>query len=558
MNGIVYTYIRIFFAMLICAAMLLCLCGCALNNDNDGDMIEVPKPTPHPTPTFVPTVEPSPTPEQTSAATPEVTGAIMPGETDNPLSEEKLVALTFDDGPYGEVTNRILDVVEQYAEYGVHVTFFALGSQAEKFPNTVKRAADLGCEVANHTYSHKNLTKIGNVVGYERIPGGGLKPIPGKLFYRGYDVDDLAHAIIKEKRFGFEEIAYLLLSGRLPDKEELSSFRELINDNMPLEQKTKMNIIELEGNNIMNILARSVLEMYRFDPDADDTSRDNLMRQSIELISKFPTIIAYAYNMLRHATHGRSLHIRHPQENLSIAENFLYMLKKDYTELDARTLDLLLVLQAEHGGGNNSTFTVRVTSSTGTDTYSSIAAGIGSLKGPLHGGANIQVADMFHHLQENIQDWTNVDEIDTYFTRMLNKEVYNKTGLIYGIGHAVYTISDPRAILLKELARDLAREKGKEREFAFLELLEERAIDVFGRVKNNGKTVSSNVDFYSGFVYEMIGLPQEIFTPLFAMARIVGWCAHRNEELNFEGKRIIRPAYKNVLDEVAYVPIKKR
>ena len=382
------------------------------------------------------------------------------------------------------------------------------------------------------------LTKIGNVVGYERIPGGGLKPIPGKLFYRGYDVDDLAHAIIKEKRFGFEEIAYLLLSGRLPDKEELSSFRELIN--------------------IMNILARSVLEMYRFDPDADDTSRDNLMRQSIELISKFPTIIAYAYNMLRHATHGRSLHIRHPQEDLSIAENFLYMLKKDYTELDARTLDLLLVLQAEHGGGNNSTFTVRVTSSTGTDTYSSIAAGIGSLKGPLHGGANIQVADMFHHLQENIQDWTNVDEIDTYFTRMLNKEAYNKTGLIYGIGHAVYTISDPRAILLKELARDLAREKGKEREFAFLELLEERAIDVFGRVKNNGKTVSSNVDFYSGFVYEMIGLPQEIFTPLFAMARIVGWCAHRNEELNFEGKRIIRPAYKNVLDEVAYVPIKKR
>ena len=410
------------------------------------------------------------------------------------------------------------------------------------------------------------LTRIGNVVGYERVPGGGLKPIPGKLFYRGYDVEDIVHAFVKEKRFGFEEVAYLLLSGNLPDKEELASFRELINDNMPLEQKTKMNIIELEGNNIMNILARSVLEMYRFDPAADDTSRDNLddtsrdnlMRQSIELISKFPTIIAYAYNMLRHATFGRSLHIRHPQENLSIAENFLYMLKRNYTQLDARTLDLLLVLQAEHGGGNNSTFTVRVTSSTGTDTYSSIAAGIGSLKGPLHGGANIQVADMFHHLQENIQDWTSVDEIDTYFTRMLNKEVYNKTGLIYGIGHAVYTISDPRAILLKELARDLAREKGKEREFAFLELLEERAIETFGRVKNNGKTVSSNVDFYSGFVYEMIGLPQEIFTPLFAMARIVGWCAHRNEELNFEGKRIIRPAYKNVLEDTTYVPIKKR
>ena len=402
------------------------------------------------------------------------------------------------------------------------------------------------------------LTKVGNVVGYERIPGGGLKPIPGKLIYRSYDVEDIVHAIIKEKRFGFEEVAYLLLSGNLPDKEQLLSFRDLINDNMPLEQKTKMNIIELEGNDIMNILARSVLELYRFDAQADDTSRDNLMRQSIELISKFPSIIAYAYNMLRHATFGRSLNIRHPQEKLSIAENFLYMLKKDYTELDARTLDLLLILQAEHGGGNNSTFTVRVTSSTGTDTYSSIAAGIGSLKGPLHGGANIQVADMFHHLQQNIKDWTSVEEIDTYFTRMLNKEVYNKTGLIYGIGHAVYTISDPRAILLKELARDLAREKGKEREFAFLELLEERAIATFGRIKNNGKTVSSNIDFYSGFVYEMIGLPQEIFTPLFAMARIVGWCAHRNEELNFEGKRIIRPAYKNVLDETPYIPIKKR
>lgn len=402
------------------------------------------------------------------------------------------------------------------------------------------------------------LTKVGNVVGYERIPGGGLKPIPGKLFYRDLDVEDLVHGSIKEKRFGFEEVAYLLLSGHLPDKEELNSFQELINDNMPLEQKTKMNIIELEGNDIMNILSRSVLEMYRFDPNADDISCDNLMRQSIELISKFPTIIAYAYNMLRHATFGRSLHIRHPQEHLSIAENFLYMLKKDFTALEARTLDLLLVLQAEHGGGNNSTFTVRVTSSTGTDTYSSIAAGIGSLKGPLHGGANIQVVDMFHHLEKNIVDWTSIEEIDTYFTRMLNKEVYNKTGLIYGIGHAVYTISDPRALLLKELARDLAKEKKKEEEFAFLELLEERAIITFGKIKNNGKTVSSNVDFYSGFVYEMIGLPQEIYTPLFAMARIVGWCAHRNEELNFEGKRIIRPAYKNVLDEGKYVPLNKR
>ena len=234
------------------------------------------------------------------------------------------------------------------------------------------------------------------------------------------------------------------------------------------------------------------------------------------------------------------------------------MLKRDYTELEARTLDLLLILQAEHGGGNNSTFTVRVTSSSMTDIYSSIAAGIGSLKGPLHGGANIQVVDMFNHLKENIGDWKNTEEIDAYFTRMLKKEVYNKTGLIYGIGHAVYTISDPRALLLRELARDLAKEKGRSDEFEFLELLEERAVQTFARVKNNGKTVSSNVDFYSGFVYEMIGLPTEIYTPLFAMARIVGWTAHRNEELNFAGKRIIRPAYKNVLSATEYIILDKR
>ncbi|MDR0506918.1 MAG: citrate/2-methylcitrate synthase [Dysgonamonadaceae bacterium] len=402
------------------------------------------------------------------------------------------------------------------------------------------------------------LTQIGNVVGYERLPEGGLKAIPGKLFYRGYDIEDIVHDLIREKRFGFEEVAYLMLSGDLPDRDELKNFQELINDNMPLEQKTKMNIIDLEGQNIMNILARSVLEMYNFDDNPDDISPENLMRQSIQLISKFPAIIAYAYNILRHSSQARSLHIRHPHENMSLAENFLHMLKRDYTMLEARTLDLLLVLQAEHGGGNNSTFSVRVTSSTGTDTYSAIAAGIGSLKGPLHGGANIQVVDMFNHLKENISDWRDVEEIDAYFQRMLKKEVYNRTGLIYGIGHAVYTISDPRALLLKELARDLAKEKNREEEFSFLELLEERAIDAFYIFKGAKKRVSSNIDFYSGFVYEMIGLPQEIYTPLFAMSRIVGWTAHRIEELIFKSKRIIRPAYRNILDKQQYIPIKER
>lgn len=403
------------------------------------------------------------------------------------------------------------------------------------------------------------LTHIGNVVGYDRLDDGTIKPIPGKLYYRGYDLDDIVHAILREKRFGFEEVAYLLLSGKLPDKEELSAFSSLLTENMPLEQKTILHIIELEGTNIMNILARSVLEMYTFDPNPDDTSRDNLMRQSIELISAFPTIIAYAYNMYRHKQNGRSLHIRHSQEHLSIAENFLYMLKKEYTQLDARMLDLLLILQAEHGGGNNSTFTVRVTSSTGTDTYSSIAAGIGSLKGPLHGGANIKVTEMVHHLKENIQNWEDENEINRYLTRMLNKEVYDKQGLIYGIGHAVYTLSDPRATLLKELAADLASEKGCTREFEFMERLERCAIKTFARVKGDGaKIVCANVDFYSGFIYELLGLPIEIYTPLFAMARIVGWCAHRNEELNFNGKRIIRPAYKNVMNILPYNPLMQR
>ena len=402
------------------------------------------------------------------------------------------------------------------------------------------------------------LTNIGNVVGYEKNDEGGLTPIEGQLFYRGYELDSLVTPLLLEKRFGFEEIAFLLLSGTLPDKEELQAFKMLINENTPLDHKTLVHIVDLEGSNIMNILARSVLEMYTFDPNPDDVSRENLVRQAIELIARFPTIIAYAYNIYRHSRQGRSLHIRHPKEKLSLAENFLYMLKLDYTPLEARTLDLLLIIQAEHGGGNNSTFTVRATSSTRTDTYSSIAAGIGSLKGPLHGGANIKVIDMLHHLQEAIHDWTDSDEIDTYLNRMLRKETYDRSGLIYGIGHAVYTLSDPRAVELKKLAGDLAKEKGKEKEYNFIRLLEQEAIKCVTLHKHSKKPVCSNVDFYSGFVYELIGLPVEIYTPMFAMARIVGWMAHRIEELNFEGKRIIRPAYKNVLSPCQYIPLEDR
>lgn len=419
-----------------------------------------------------------------------------------------------------------------------------------------------GLRNEDHTGVVAGLTKVGDVVGYERLPEGGLKAIPGKLYYRGIDVEDLVHGIETENRLGFEETAFLLLSGYLPDSEELSVFSTILNESMPLEQKMKMNIIDLEGQDIMNILARSVLEMYTFDSNADDISRDNLIRQSIELISKFPTIIAYAYNILRHSQQGRSLHIRHPKEGLSLAENFLFMMKGPgrYTELDVKLLDLCLILHAEHGGGNNSTFSVRVTSSTLTDTYSAIAAGIGSLKGPLHGGANIKVVHMFEHLKAAIKNWKDVKEIDSYLKKMLNKEAYNKSGLIYGIGHAVYTISDPRALLLKDMARKLAIEKGLQKEFEFLELLDQRAVQAFMDFKGSGinKQVCTNVDFYSGFVYDAMKLPTEVYTPLFAMSRITGWSAHRIEELNFASKRIIRPAYKNVGEKKPFTPMSKR
>ena len=403
------------------------------------------------------------------------------------------------------------------------------------------------------------LTNIGNVVGYDRLPDGKLVPIDGKLFFRGYEVKDLCGALMREKRFGFEEIAFLLLSGRLPARGELEAFSNLIMANMPLEQKTLLHIIEMEGNNVMNILARSVLEFYTFDDNPEDVSPENLMRQSIELISKFPTIIAYAYNMLRHANRGRSLHIRDARHGHSLAENFLYMLKgSGYTDLDARTLDLLLILHSEHGGGNNSTFTVRVTSSTGTDTYSSIAAGIGSLKGPKHGGANIKVCEMMEFIKGEVSDWTDEEEIARVLDRILQGKSFDRKGLVYGIGHAVYTKSDPRTVLLKEMARDLAAEKDRLAEYEFLERVERIAIDRVYAAKGHRKTLCANVDFYSGFVYDLIGIPREIYTPLFAMARIVGWCAHRNEELNFEGRRIIRPAYRCVTDERTYVALSCR
>ncbi|MGI6047890.1 MAG: citrate synthase [Petrimonas sp.] len=425
-----------------------------------------------------------------------------------------------------------------------------------------KMGVKRGLRNEDHSGVLAGLTRVGDVVGYERQEDGTLKPIPGKLFYRGIDVEALVHGIQADDRLGFEETAYLLLSGKLPDKENLDAFSKLLAQTMPLNHTATMNILSLQGKNIMNILARSVLELYTYDHNPDDISPDNLIRQSINLIAKFPSIIALAYQVLRHDQLGRSMHIRHPREDFSVAENFLYMMKGpgNYTKLDVKILDLALILHAEHGGGNNSTFSVRVTSSTETDTYSAIAAGIGSLKGPLHGGANAKVNGMLADMKENIKNWKDVEEIDAYLIKVLKKEAYDKTGLIYGIGHAVYTISDPRAGLLKEMARDLAKEKGREDEFALMELIEERGIEVFLDFKKQGakQRTCINVDYYSGFVYDAIGLPEEVFTPIFAMARIVGWTAHRIEEMNFTSKRIIRPAYKNVCPLKEFIPIENR
>jgi len=424
-----------------------------------------------------------------------------------------------------------------------------------------KMGVKRGLRNDDHSGVLAGLTRVGDVVGYDRQDDGKLKAIPGKLFYRGIDVEELVHGIQHDNRLGFEETAFLLLSGSLPDKEELETFHSVLTETMPLDHRATMSILALQGKNIMNILARSVLELYAYDDDPDNISKDNLIRQSINLIAKFPTIIAYAYNVLRHSQQGLSLHVRHPDENKSVAENFLYMMKGSgkYTELDVKLLDLALILHADHGGGNNSTFSVRVTSSTETDTYSAIAAGIGSLKGPLHGGANMMVNSMLDDMKSNVKNWKDVKEVDAYLLKILNKEAFDKRGLIYGIGHPVYTISDPRAGLLKEMARDLAKEKDLEKEFNFMELIEDRAVKVFMKYKGDDvKQTCINVDFYSGFVYEAIGLPKEVFTPLFAMARIVGWTAHRIEELNFSSKRIIRPAYKNVREKQSFIPMVER
>jgi citrate synthase len=426
----------------------------------------------------------------------------------------------------------------------------------EKF--SVKR----GLRNADHSGVLVGLTNVGDVVGY-RKDGDGLVPIDGKLIYRGIDVEALVQGAIDQKRHGFDEVVYLLLSGKLPNRQELTEFMKYMGALRELpDDFTNSMILANKGQDVMNMLARSVLGLYTLDRKAEDTSPENLVSQSLNLIAKFPTIIAYSYHSMRHFYQHKTLSIRHPNPALSTAENFLKMIKGEgkYTQLEADILDLALILHADHGGGNNSTFTIRVTSSTGTDTYSAVASAIASLKGPLHGGANHEVLGMMDNIKENVKHWDNKEEVTEYLLKMLQKKAYDYSGKIYGIGHAVYTISDPRAILLKKQARELAKEKGRLEEFELYEMIESIAPQIFYDFKRDkvAKRVCANVDFYSGFVYNCIGIKEPVYTPLFAMSRIAGWCSHRLEELTFDARRIIRPAYKNVFPQQSYVHFKDR
>jgi len=405
------------------------------------------------------------------------------------------------------------------------------------------------------------LTNIGDVVGYEK-DGDKIIPTNGRLYYRGINVSDLVKGFQDDSRHGFDETIFLLLTGKLPVKTEIKHFTSYLAGLRDLPQYfTKNMILSLRGKNIMNMLARSVLILYTLDDDAEDHAAMNVLKQSLDLIAKFPVITAYSYFGLRHSYQRKSLVIRHPDPGLSTAENFIYMLKGEkYSRLEADILDLNLVLHAEHGGGNNSSFTTRVVSSSDTDTYSAISAALGSLKGFLHGGANLQVIEMMKDIKKNVKDWNDKKEIAEYLLKILKGEVGDRSGKIYGIGHAIYTLSDPRAVLLKEKARALAEEKGRADEFRLYEHIENLAPEVFTKFKRGGnvKTVSPNVDFYSGFVYQCINIPKELYTPIFAVSRIAGWCAHRLEEITFGSKRIIRPAYKNVFGQVDYEPLAER
>ncbi len=416
-----------------------------------------------------------------------------------------------------------------------------------------------GLRNADGTGVLAGITQIGNVLGYY-VQDGERFPMEGKLIYRGIDLGDLVDGFMSEKRFGFEETAYLLLFGALPTREQLTLFQRALSVHQPLPAMfTEDMILRAPSADVMNKLARSVLSLYSYDDAPEDRSLESELGKAIALIARLPTIAAHAYAAKRHYYDNESLYLHRPQEGLGVAENFLYSVRHDnqFTEEEARLLDLCLVLHAEHGGGNNSAFACRVLSSSGTDIYSAIAAAIGSLKGPRHGGANKKVMEMFGYIEDGVKDWGDEDEIRAYLSRILRKEAGDGSGLIYGMGHAIYTLSDPRAVLLKKFAKSLAAKKGMLEEFELYEAVERLTPEVLS-ASGQQKVVCANVDLYSGLVYKMMGIPQELYTPLFAVARVVGWCAHRIEEVYNPGNKIIRPAYKAVAPARPFIPLDQR
>ena len=416
-----------------------------------------------------------------------------------------------------------------------------------------------GLRNANGTGVLVGLTRIGDVVGYE-LKDGEKIAIPGRLIYRGYNVEDLIKDAEQNKQFGFEQCAYLLLFGELPTKEKLERFTSYLGECRILpENFTEDMIMKAPSQDIMNKMARGVLASYSYDDDPENKSVGNVIRQCIQLIARFSTLAAYGYQAKRRYYDNKSMFIHNPKADLSTAESFLRLIRADksYSRLEAETLDLALILHAEHGGGNNSSLTVHVVSSADTDTYSAIAAAVGSLKGSRHGGANIRVVEMMDELKANVKDWSSEKEVSDYLYKIAKKDAYDKSGLIYGMGHAIYTISDPREILLKAKAKELAKEKGCMEEFELYNMIEHLAPSIIQEVHNSNKKVCANVDFYSGFVYTMLNIPRELFTPIFAISRIAGWSAHRIEEI-VSGGRIYRPAYKNVSPERDFVPLANR
>ncbi len=422
--------------------------------------------------------------------------------------------------------------------------------------NNVKR----GLRNSNGTGVVVGLTKIGDVRGYEVDSAGNKIPVDGKLFYRGYNIEDIVGNCIKEDRFGFEEITFLLIFGTLPSRSELEAFKKMLGAKRELPNGFARDmILTAPSNNIMNKLARSVLALYCYDDNPDDTSIPNVLRQSINLIGYFPALIAYAYQAKASFYDNMSLHLHNPIPELSTSENILRMIRPmgEYMDIEAKLLDLSMILHAEHGGGNNSSFTTHLISSTGTDTYSAISAAIGSLKGPKHGGANIAVINMIADIKAHVPDFNNRGKLDDYLVKILKKEANDKTGLVYGMGHAIYTLSDPRAKLLKSMSKKLAENKNLVDDFLLCDYIERRTPQLYAEVTGIEKPMPANVDLYSGFVYDALDIPVTIATPLFATARLSGWCAHRIEELVAGGK-LMRPAYNSVQQPREYINIKDR